>query len=78
MSPTATDRPGTMSVPQAAKKFGISRGLAYDLAAANQFPVRIIRAGRRLLVPTAEVEKALGVSPVQADELPVTQATSAR
>jgi predicted DNA-binding transcriptional regulator AlpA len=67
MSPTATDNPGTMSVPQAARKLGISRGLAYELVAADQFPVRVIRAGsRRILVPIAEVDRALGISPTQA------------
>jgi predicted DNA-binding transcriptional regulator AlpA len=57
-----------MSVPQAARKLGISRGLAYELAAKDRFPVRVIRAGSRILVPTAEVDRALGVSPPLASE----------
>ena len=57
---------GTISVPEAGRRLGISRGLAYALAATDQFPVRVIRAGRRLLVPTAEVDRALGLRTEQA------------
>jgi len=53
---------GTISIPEAARRLGISRGHAYELAAADMFPVRIIRAGRRVLVPVAEVERALGLT----------------
>lgn len=46
-----------LSVPEAAKLLGISRGLAYELAGSGQLPV--VRLGRRLLVPRAALENML-------------------
>lgn len=46
-----------LSVPEAAKLLGISRGLGYELARCGKLPV--IRFGRRLLVPKAALEKML-------------------
>ena len=51
----------TMTVPEAAKILGISRGLAYELIAAGRFPAPIIRAGRRILVPAAGIDRQLGI-----------------
>jgi excisionase family DNA binding protein len=39
----------TLSVEQAAKILGISRGLAYELASAGELPV--VRLGKRIVVP---------------------------
>ena len=39
------------TLPTAASILGIGRSLAYELAATNQFPVPVIRAGNRLLIP---------------------------
>lgn len=44
-----SDESLTMTVEEAAKALGISRGLAYDLARQRKIPV--IRLGKRLLVP---------------------------
>jgi len=55
----------TMTVPEAARRLGISRGHAYELAAAGKFPAPIIKAGNRILVPTAGLDRALGLDPEQ-------------
>jgi excisionase family DNA binding protein len=48
----------TMTLTEAAKRLGISRGLAYSLAAQGGLPV--IRLGeKRLLVPIHALEKML-------------------
>ena len=39
-----------MTIPEAAKTLGISRGLAYQLAGRDELPVKVIKCGRRLLV----------------------------
>ena len=40
----------TCSIPEAAKFFGISRGLAYDLARKDKLPVKVIRLGKRMVL----------------------------
>ena len=47
-----------LSVPEAAKLLGISRGLAYELVRTRQLPV--VRFGRRVLIPRAALEQMLG------------------
>ena len=47
----------TLSVEEAAHVLGIGRGLAYELARSGELPV--IRLGRRLLVPRAQLEAML-------------------
>jgi excisionase family DNA binding protein len=51
------DRRRTISVDEAARKLGISRGAAYEAVHAGQIPV--IKIGRRLLVPTIAFELML-------------------
>lgn len=46
-----------LSVTEAAKMLGISRGLAYELVNSGQLPV--IRLKRRLLVPKVALERML-------------------
>ena len=46
-----------LSVPEAAKILGISRGLAYELARSGRLPA--LRFGRRLLIPRAALERML-------------------
>jgi excisionase family DNA binding protein len=50
----------TVSVEEAGRILGISRGTAYTLANAGEIPT--IRLGKRLLVPKAALEKLLEVS----------------
>lgn len=51
----------TVDVATAAKAIGISRSTAFKLIAADEFPVRVIRAGRRIVVPTAGLRTLLGI-----------------
>jgi excisionase family DNA binding protein len=55
---TAEDRK-TLTVTEAAKVLGIGRTKAYELAAQNALPVRVIRLGRRLLLSRQELEAFL-------------------
>ena len=49
-------------VPEVAELMGISRALAYRLAAANELPVPVLRLGRhRLKVPARPLLAALGL-----------------
>lgn len=60
----------TTDVPTAAAVLGMGANLGYQLAAAGQFPVRILRLGRKLRVPTADLLAALGLSSVPQREVP--------
>ncbi len=48
-------------VPTAAKVLGISRATAYELARQDQLPCRVLRCGKRLVIPTAGLLRALGL-----------------
>jgi hypothetical protein len=50
----------TTSIEMASLRLGIGRSLGYQLAREGRFPCAVIRAGRRLLVPTAALERVLG------------------
>ncbi len=52
------DRPATMSVDAAARYLGISRSHAYDLVRAGELPH--LRLGRRILIPTRDLDALLG------------------
>lgn len=56
-----TSRIGTLtiSIPEAAKVLGISRGLAYDLARRDKLPVPVIKLGRRMVLSRKAVEALL-------------------
>jgi len=51
----------TTDIETAATILGISRTKAYALAKSNEFPVRLIRAGRRFLVPVPLLLSVLGI-----------------
>jgi len=55
-----------VTVDQAAKALGISRGLAYEMARQGRIPA--IRLGRRLLVPRSALERMLAEADVGAGE----------
>jgi excisionase family DNA binding protein len=55
-----TTTPLTLTVEEAGRLLGISRGAAYRAAACGQIPT--IRLGRRLLVPTARLHQLLGLT----------------
>ena len=52
----------TTDIPTAARMLGFGRTLAYELAKREEFPCRVLRVGRRYLVPTADLLAVLGLS----------------
>jgi hypothetical protein len=51
----------TVDVETAGAILGIGRSKAYELAKNDEFPVRILRIGRRYLVPTSLILAVLGI-----------------
>jgi excisionase family DNA binding protein len=49
----------TLTIPEVAAALGLARSTAYELAATDRLPVPTIRAGRRLLVSRAALERVL-------------------
>ena len=49
----------TMDIPTASILLGISRGLGYDLARRGEFPVPIIRLGKRMVVSRMAIDQLL-------------------
>jgi predicted DNA-binding transcriptional regulator AlpA len=49
----------TMTIPEFAKVFSISRGLAYDLARQDALPVKTIKLGKRMVLSRKAVEGLL-------------------
>ncbi|MDQ1294773.1 MAG: hypothetical protein QG608_2658 [Actinomycetota bacterium] len=52
----------TTDLTTAASVIGIGRTLAYDLARTGDFPVRILRLGRRAVIPVADLLAYLGIT----------------
>lgn len=52
----------TTDLETAAAIIGIGRTLAYDLARDGEFPVRLLRLGRRVVVPISDLLTYLGAS----------------
>ncbi len=50
-----------VEVVTAGRALGVGRTTAYRLAREGQFPCRVIRIGRALLVPTTELLALLGL-----------------
>lgn len=51
----------TTDLATAASIIGIGRTLAFELAKADEFPVRLVRLRRRVLVPIPDLLRFLGV-----------------
>jgi excisionase family DNA binding protein len=49
----------TMTIEEVAVIFGLARSTAYDLAKADRLPIPTIRAGKRIFVSRALVERVL-------------------
>ena len=47
----------TVTVPEAARMLGISRGLAYEMAREGTIPT--LRFGRRMVIPLVAIERML-------------------
>lgn len=52
----------TTDIETAAEILGIGRTLAFELAKTERFPVRLLRMGRRIVVPVADLLTYLGVN----------------
>jgi hypothetical protein len=50
----------TVSITDAAKVLGISRGHAYELAKRDELGVRVLKLGNRRVVPTVDLRRLLG------------------
>jgi predicted site-specific integrase-resolvase len=50
----------TATIPEFARRFGISRSTAYELAKRDALPVAVIRLGRRMVVSREAMERLLG------------------
>jgi predicted DNA-binding transcriptional regulator AlpA len=50
----------TISVPAFGEIVGISRDSAYRLAKRGELGVRVLRLGRRMVIPISEVRRLLG------------------
>jgi hypothetical protein len=57
--PTPDDRPLLDLWPEAARALGIGRSRAYEMAAAGDFPVEVLRFGARWKVRTADLRQYL-------------------
>jgi hypothetical protein len=55
----------TVDVVRAGRALGIGRSLTYELLRRGEFPVRVLRLGSRVRVPTADLIALL--SPAQHD-----------
>ncbi len=53
------DASQVLTIPEAARVLGISRNLAYELAAKDRFPVPTIRLGKRIVIPRAALDRLL-------------------
>jgi excisionase family DNA binding protein len=51
----------TLSVEEAARRLGIGRSLAYELARRDELGVPVVRLGRRFIVPRRPLDRLLGV-----------------
>lgn len=49
----------TITIPDACKILGISATTGYALAARKEFPVRVLRLGRKMLVSRTEMDSYL-------------------
>lgn len=52
----------TVGIELVAKCFGIHRTTAYEFAKRGELGVPVLRVGRRLRVPTAELRRVLGLN----------------
>jgi excisionase family DNA binding protein len=57
----------TISVADAGRLLGVSRGTAYQLVREQRFPVPVLRVGYQLRVPRAPLMRLLGI---EAEQVP--------
>lgn len=56
----APDERATLTLEETARRLGVGRSTAYDLAKRDALPVPVIRLGRRIVVPRAALDRVLG------------------
>jgi hypothetical protein len=66
---TLASRAATTDIPTASQAFGFGAALGYQLASRGEFPCRVLRLGRFLRVPTADLLQALGLPHPESDAL---------
>ncbi len=62
--------PTTVDIVTAGRALGLGRAGAYDLASRGEFPCRIVKVGRFIRVPRAELFRVLGVPETDAPSTP--------
>lgn len=53
--------PAMVDVVTACRALGLGRTLGYQLVRRGEFPCRVVRVGRRYLIPTADLRAVLGL-----------------
>jgi Helix-turn-helix domain len=53
--------PPTVDVVTACAALGLGRTLGYELIRRGAFPTRVLKVGRRYLIPTADLRAVLGL-----------------
>jgi hypothetical protein len=59
--------PAAIDVETAARAFGIGRTTAYALAKADEFPCKVLRAGKAYRVITEDMLRVLHITPGTSD-----------
>lgn len=59
--------PAAVDVETAARAFGIGRTTAYALARTDQFPCKVLRAGKAYRVITEDLLRVLQITPENSD-----------
>ncbi len=59
---SCTDLPPTITVPEAAELLGLSTTALYAAIRAGECPVKVLRIGRRIVVPTRPLLELLGLA----------------
>jgi len=63
--------PATIDLwPTAAGVLGVGRSTAYELVKSGEWPTRVLRLGRLIKIPTAELLAYVGVTPDEATGAP--------
>lgn len=57
----------TCDLPTAGRAWRMGSNRSYELAAAGEFPCRVLRIGKKYRVPTADLLASLGIDPRDAD-----------
>ncbi|GAB3435446.1 helix-turn-helix domain-containing protein [Flindersiella endophytica] len=60
--------PPALTVEQAARLLLIGRSKAYQAVKTGEWPTRVLRVGRCIRIPTAEVLRLLGLPPEDSDK----------